>query len=94
MIQIADSTQHDYILNRLHAVGMLWQEIDLACSQFFVALIEGNQQFQIQTFSAQIGALLDFARHKNRLNWGFSAIKLQLMPAKDKQVCVLGARNF
>ena len=42
MIQIADSTQPDYILNRLRAVGMLWQEIDLACSQFFVALVEEN----------------------------------------------------
>lgn len=42
MIQIADSAQQRYIVNRLRDVDMLWQEIDLACSQFFVALAEGN----------------------------------------------------
>ncbi len=38
MIKIADTEQQRIIVNRLRDVGMLWQDIDLTCAQFFVAL--------------------------------------------------------
>ena len=37
-IQQADPTQTSYIINRLREVGMMWAEIELAQSQFAVAL--------------------------------------------------------
>lgn len=37
-IQTADAIQQAYIINRLREVGMMWEEIELAQSQFAVAL--------------------------------------------------------